>query len=232
MEQKEFIEGNNYQNKNKNKVIPIILIIGILIGAIFIFIGIVKYKEVNLKYTEEYKKELRIKLEKAKEPILQKQEEQKEVIINYKKILEDRIKPVEEQINTLKQVPFKGYNVEYYERNKKIRDLESTISEDKKNIEIIDKALNENFNHCVYEEVKTSDYTIKYCEVVTELVAKNNEINNIHYKYSEYNKQFQIKRYISFYILGLLSIAISISLSSIIYLLRKRQEILSRNMAQ
>lgn len=222
MEQKEVIE-NNYNNKDK-KIISIILIIGIFLGGILIFVGVIQHKKVNLHYTNEYIQQEKERLDGEKKSIVERLDEQEETILSWKKSFEDKIKPFEEEIAELKKVPFNGYNVEYYERNKRIRELENTISIEKLSINAIEKAVSDKFNHCVYEEMQANSYTMKYCEIKMELVAKENEINTVEYKYSDYNKQIDVKKYTSLYILGGLSIIISISIASLVYLLSKKKK--------
>lgn len=220
MEQKEVIENNN----SNKKIISIILIIGILIGSILIFVGVIQHKKVNLHYTSEYIKQEKERLEEEKKSIIKRLDDQKETILTWKKDFEDKIKPYEEEIAELKKAPFNGYNVEYYERNKRIRELENTISIEKLSINAIEKAVNDKFNHCVYEELQSNSYTMKYCDIKMELVAKDNEINTIEFKYSDYNKQVDVKKYTSLYILGGLSIIISVSIASLVYLLSKKKK--------
>ena len=89
MKKKEYLSEKEYQ-KNKKKIIIIsivILIIGIALGGSIIGMGVVKQNKINNTYSSDNKKELTDELAKEKEKLT----------IN-RKLLEDQIKPVEEQI--------------------------------------------------------------------------------------------------------------------------------------
>ena len=58
-------------------------------------------------------------------------EEEKQKLIANKETLEEKIKPVEDEIESLERTTFNGFDAAYYERQDKIKDLEKSIKEDK-----------------------------------------------------------------------------------------------------
>ena len=206
--EKKFLNEENYQKtKKKIKVIAaIILIVGILIGGSLIATGLMKQSKVNSQYSEE-----------SKTNISQQLEIEKQNIIKAKTELEGKIKPVEDQIKTLKREPFTGFNDEYYARQDKIEELEKSITNDKSSITIIDDALDESFNHCKFNEAKNNVYTSKYCSLKLQL----DDISN------DFNKSFDSHGSIPFYMFGAFVIIASGMISLFVYIFAKRREILA-----
>ena len=208
MENKKYLNEENYQKtKKKIKVIAvIILVIGIIIGGSLIATGLMKQSKVNSQYSEE-----------SKTNISQQLEIEKQNIIKAKTELEGKIKPVEDQIKTLKREPFTGFNDEYYARQDKIEELEKSITNDKSSITIIDDALDESFNHCKFNEAKNNVYTSKYCSLKLQL----DDISN------DFNKSFDSHGSIPFYMFGAFVIIASGMISLFVYIFAKRREILA-----
>jgi len=157
---KEFLTEENYEKgKRKIKAIAlIVLVVGLLIGGSLIVTGLIKQGEVDLQYSEDNKNNISQQLETEKQNLISKKAE-----------LEAKIEPVETQIKKLEREPFTGFDDAYYERKDKIEELEKSIATDKNSINVIDKALDESFAWCKFDEAKNNTYTSKYCSLKLQL---------------------------------------------------------------
>ena len=147
---------------------------------------------------------------------VEKLKEEKQKLIANKETLEEKIKPVEDEIESLERTTFNGFDAAYYERQDKIKDLEKSIKEDKEAIEAIDKALSSTFSSC---ELLISDntYTENYCSIKKQL----DDIND------EFNKKQASFSCIPFYMFGGFIIVASCMIAGSIYTFAKRREILA-----
>ncbi len=94
MENKEYLSEERYQ-KNKKRIVVgaiIVLIIGLLLGGSLIAIGLSKQNRVNSNYSEANKESLSNKLEIEKQNLISNKEK-----------LEEKIKPVEDEIKSLER---------------------------------------------------------------------------------------------------------------------------------
>ena len=153
----EYLTEESYQ-KSKSKlkvVIFIIILVGILIGGGLIYLGIYRMNpnRINTLTTEL--------------------ETEKQNIVDLKKTLTEKNKPVTDEIKKLEREPFKGFTTEYYERQDKIAELKDSIKTDTKTLEDIDHVLEYGctFNH------NTS--LNKYCNVYNDLEKANNKFYSI-----------------------------------------------------
>ena len=156
MENKKYLTEENYEKgKKKIKTIAlVILIVGLLIGGSLIITGLMKQGKINSQYSEDNKTTISQQLETEKQNLIDKKIE-----------LEEKIEPVETQIKKLERESFTGFDDAYYERKDKIEELEKSIATDKNSISVIDKALDESFTWCQFDETKNNTYTSKYCSL-------------------------------------------------------------------
>lgn len=205
MEGKKFLTEENYERgKKKIKSIAlVILVVGFFIGGSLIVTGIIKQSKVNTKYSEE-----------SKATISQQLEIEKQNLISKKTELEAKIEPVETQIKKLERESFTGFNDAYYEREDQIEELEKSIDADKNSISVIDNALDESFNYCMFDEAKNNTYTSKYCSLKLQLG-----------NFTDFNKEFDSADSAPFYMFGTFIIIASCMVSGAIYLFSKRREI-------
>ncbi|MGN1378960.1 MAG: hypothetical protein ACI4XR_00970 [Bacilli bacterium] len=227
MEKKEILTEENYlKGKKKIKSISlIILVIGLLLGGSLIITGIVKQNAVNEKYSEKSKAKELQQLENEKQQLSNQVEEEKQNLIKSKEDLEAKIKPIEDEIKSLDRVTFTGFDDAYYAREDKIEELKESIADDKKSIDVIENALDESFDHCAFDSAKNNNYTASYCLLKNELKAKNNEINLLDSKYSDFNRKHEAGKHDYLYIVGVFIIIASVMISSSIYMMTKRREI-------
>jgi len=207
MGNKKYLTEENYEKgKKKLKTVAlIILILGIIIGGILIATGFVKQGKVNSNYSEENKATITAQLETEKQNLLQKKND-----------LETKIKPVEDQIKKLQREPFTGFNDAYYERQDKIEELQESIATDTSAINVINNALDENFGHCKFDNVKNNTYTSKYCSLKLQLED-----------FTDFNKDFDSFGSIPFFMFGGIIILVSCMIAGIIYMITKRREIIA-----
>ncbi|MBE6138225.1 MAG: hypothetical protein E7173_00585 [Firmicutes bacterium] len=229
MNKKEFLTEENYEKSKKkiSKMALIILIIGILLGGSLIVAGLVKRSQTNNKYSEESKNAKIEQLTAQKEQISDEVDSEKQNLITAKTTLENKIKPVEDQIKKLEREPFTGFNDAYYEREDKIDALEESIKADKKNIGVIDDALDESFNHCNFYEAKNNVYTSKYCSLKKQLEQKTSEIYNVENDFSDFKKEFESHDAVPFFMFGTFIIIASGMIAFAIFMFTKRREMLA-----
>ena len=229
MDKKEYLTEENYEKgKRKIKSIAlIILIVGLLIGGSLITVGLVKRNEVNSQYSEESKAKREEQLESEKQKLVGELDTEKQNLITSKTTLENKIKPVEDQIKSLDRHPFTGFDDAYYARKDKIEELKKNIEPDKKSINVIDKALDESFEHCVFQEAKNNSYTSKYCSLKNQISEKTAEIESLDREFSDFNKDSDSFDSIPFFIFGVFVIIASAMISFGIFMISKRREILA-----
>ena len=227
MENNEFLNEENYQ-RGKKKIIAlalIVLIVGLIIGCSLIGIGISKKSKVDSNYSDSNKLKMQEKLEKEGNKISQDIEVEKQNLISLKSELEAKIKPVKDEIKSLERESFTGFNEAYYAREDKIEELEKSIKEDEKSINIIDDALDESFNHCAFDNAKNNKYTSKYCSLKNNLKENKEKLENLDDEYSNFNKDFDSFDSIPFYMFGAFVIIASVLVAFSIYFFAKRREI-------
>lgn len=229
MDKKEYLTEENYEKgKRKIKRIAlIILIVGLLIGGSLITVGLVKRNEVNSQYSEESKANKKEHLESEKQKLVNELDTEKQNLITSKTTLENKIKPVEDEIKSLERQPFTGFNDAYYAREDKKEELEKSIESDKKSISVIDDALDESFEHCSFYEAKNNTYTSKYCSIKNQITKKSAEIESLDREFSDFNKDFDSFDSIPFFIFGVFIIIASTMISFGIFMISKRREILA-----
>ena len=207
MESKKYLTEENYERgKKKIKIIAlVILVVGFFIGGSLIATGLMKQGKVNSQYSEE-----------SKETISQQLETEKQNLVSKKAELKLKIEPVETQIKQLEREPFKGFDSAYYERQDKIEELEESIATDKNLISVIDKALDESFAWCQFDETKNNTYTSKYCSLKLQLADFN-----------DFNKEFDSFDSIPFYMFGAFVIIATCMISGSVFMFTKRREIIA-----
>ena len=228
-EKKEYLTEENYEKgKKKIKTIAlVILIVGVLIGGSLIVTGLVKQGNTNSQYSEESKANKAEQLEAEKQKLTEELDTEKQNLITSKTALEDKIKPVEDEIKKLEREPFTGFNDAYYAREDRIEELEKSIERDKKSINVIDDALDESFDHCSFSEAKNNTYTSKYCSLKNQVTKKNAEIAGLDLEFSDFNKDFNSFGSIPFYMFGGIIIIGSCMISLSIFMIAKRREIIA-----
>jgi len=229
MNKKEYLNEENYE-KSKKKITTIaiiVLVVGILIGGSLIATGLIKQGKINSQYSEESKLAKAEELEREKQKITEELESEKQNLTSAKANLQDKIKPIEDQIKKLEREPFTGFNDAYYAREDKIDELEESIKPDKKTIGVIDDALDESFDHCGFYEAKNNEYTSKYCSLKTQLSVKKSEISNLDNEFSDFQKNFDSHDNIPFYMFGAFIIIASSMFSFSIFMFAKRRELIA-----
>lgn len=224
---KEFLTEENYQKgKKKLKTIAlVILIVGILIGGSLITIGLIKQSKINSQYSEESKAIKLEQLETEKQKLAEELETEKQNLIASKTTLENKIKPVEDQIKSLEREPFRGFDDAYYARQDKIQELEESIDAEQKSINTIDDALDDSFDHCSFYDAKNNTYTSKYCSLKNQISKKKIEIAALDSEFSDFKKDFDSYDSVPFYMFGAFVIIATCMISGSIYLITKRREI-------
>lgn len=210
MENKKYLTEENYERgKKKIKTIAlVILVVGILIGGCLIATGLMKQGKVNSKYSEE-----------SKETISQQLETEKQSLVSKKAELEAKIEPVETQVKKLEReqtnvFKYGGFSDRYYEIEDEIEELEKSITTDKNSISVIDKALDESFAHCKFDEAKNNTYTSKYCSLKLQLDDL-----------TDFNKEIDSFGSIPLYVIGGFIIIVTCMIAGSIYMFSKRREI-------
>lgn len=201
-----YLTEDKYQ-KNKRKVVLgsiIVLIIGIVLGGGLIAIGISKQLKVNSKYSETNKKSVSKKLDVEKQNLISSKEK-----------LEEKIKPVKDEIKSLEREKFTGFDANYYARQDKIEELEKSISLDDDSLTAIEEVLSDNRSSSC--EFNSNSYTEKYCSLKKQLDNLNNEFDRKSDSYST----------IPFYMFGGFIIIASCMIAGSIYAFAKRREILA-----
>ena len=136
--------------------------------------------------------------------------EEEAKLVEIKEDLKDKIAPVQAEITKLERVPFDGFNDEYYAREDRIAELKKSISEDNDTILLIEEALNDNFEYCAFDKYQKNEYTSEYCK----------------YDYVE------VTRYMVFFIPGIMILFITLSFSSMLFMVLKRREIMAYGMQE
>lgn len=205
MKGNKYLNEENYQKTKKKMMIVslIILIIGLLIGGSLIFTGLKKQNIVNSNYSEKTKANLDEKLVAEKGNL-----------VNSKNELENKIKPVQDEIKSLERAKFEGFDDAYYARQDKIEELNKSIATDKNSIKVIDEVLDESFDYCNFDEAQNNSYTSKYCSLKNQLNDKN-----------DFNKNFDSFNNIIFYMFGGFIIIASVMIAGFIFMFSKRREI-------
>ena len=206
-EKKEFLNEERYQQTKKklSRIILTIFVIGVLIGVSLIAVGLIKKGEINSKFSDANKAKVQEQLSQEKTKLEEKKNElenskttsleiEKTNLIQSKSELEEKIKPVEDEIKSLERVKFTGFDDDYYAREDKIKELKKSIEQDKKTISIIEDALDENFDHCSFDEEKNNSYTSKYCSIKNNKTDELSSISVINkaldssFNYCQYNE--------------------------------------------
>lgn len=189
MEKKEYLNEEEYQ-KTKNKISVIgkivtttLWLIAITLIGIGIF-NVIKYNNKEVLKEEETK-------------LVKKQEE-----------LENKIKPIEDEIKKLERVEYNGRNEEYYARVDKIEELKESLEDEYKQIYIIESVLEDGSSRCNFEDYRENELTSKYCDY--------KEIRDI--------------RYIPFFIGGFFTLFVAGMASLMFVMITKRREIMSYQM--
>ena len=205
MKDDEILKEEQYQ-KTKKKIARfalIILIIGWSLGGFLIYTGLSKKGEIDKKYSSESQSKLQKKLD-----------EEKEILSTKKTELEEKIKPVEDEIKKLERVAFSGFNDEYYARKDKIEELKKSISSDQKVIEYISQIQENSSSACLFD-AKENDVTKKYCSLKEEY----KEISD------DFGKSFDSQNYIPFFMIGGFVMISSAMMAFAVYSSSKTREI-------
>lgn len=157
-------EGRYKKTKKKLSFIALFIsILGLSVGGFLIYKGITRCSKSKV------------------DEVIVKLEEEKNNVISFKKSIEEKIKPITNEIKELERKPFNGYNKEYYERIDRIDELKNSIVEDNKIIELLNDVLNEDVNNCDLEETKINTYTSKYCSLKNEFYDISDPGNSFEY---------------------------------------------------
>lgn len=226
---KEFLTEENYQKGKKKltKIALIILVVGILIGGSLIVTGLIKQSRINSQYSEENKTSKLEQLESEKQKLTEELEIEKQNLITNKTTLENKIKPVEDEIKSLEREPFRGFDDAYYARQDKIEELEESIEIDKNSINVIEDALDESFDHCSFYEAKNNSYTSNYCSLKNQISKKKMEIASVDSQFSDFKKDFDSYDSVPFYMFGAFVIIATCMIAGSIYMVTKRREIMA-----
>ena len=231
---KEFLTEENYERgKKKIKTIAlVILIVGVLIGGSLIVTGLVKQGQTNSEYSEESKNNKKEQLEKEKQKLTQELDAEKLSLLTSKTTLENKIKPVEDEIKKLEREKTDvfmngGFSDRYYEIEDKIEDLKESTKSDENSLGVIEDALDESFDHCSFPEAKNNTYTSKYCSLKNQVANKDAEIADLDLEFSDFNKEFNSFDSIPFYMIGGFIIVASGMISFAIFMFAKRREIMA-----
>ncbi len=227
MEKKEFLNEEKYQ-KTKGKitfVAFIILIIGLAVGISLIMFGINKSKKIDEKYAKYDKTAELTSLTNQKSAIETEIENEKKALSDKKIELQDKIKPVENEIKKIDRAEFNGFDDDYYERQDKKEELENSIKDDKEGIEIIERVL----NNSAWASSSESVYIQTYATLLEQKEKIEKEIRELDYKYSKYDSEKKSEKFgiTSFYMFGGFAILSSLMFSLMIFLSTKRREIMA-----
>lgn len=191
MSEKQYLTEENYE-KGKKKVKKIaltILLVGFLIGGGLIALGLSRSSSTKI---EKLTKELN-------------QEKQK--LIETKIKIEEKIKPIQTEITSLKRVEFTGFDDAYYARVDRITELAKSIEVDEKAIRTIEDVTEDGFDTCnTFEE--SYSYTTNYCSIAGNLYSAKDGSSNI-----------------PFYMFGVFAIIASCMFALPIYMTSKGREI-------
>lgn len=216
---KEYLTEENYESgKKKIKIIALVtLVIGILIGGSIIGIGLIKQKQVNFQYSEENKNNIKEQLELEMQQLTQELDAEKQNLLTSKSTLENKIKPIKEEIKKLereKSDAFRsnGYNWDkYYEIEDKIEELNESIKNDENSLSIIEDALDD---RCSLSKIQDNTYTSKYCSLKDQVTKKDDEIEGLDREFTDFNKEFDSFDSIFFYMIGGFIILVSVVIAS------------------
>ena len=241
MDNKKYLTEENYEKGKKKikNIALIILIVGILFGGSLIVTGLVKQEKNNSQYLEENKnnKQEQLEKEKQKQQLKQEYDVEKQNLLTSKANLENKIKPVEDEIKKLKREKKDvfmngGYNDKYYEIEDKIEELNKSIENDKNSLVVIEDVLDESFEDCDFPKAKNNNYTSKYCSLKNQISKKSTEISILEREYSDFNKKIDSFDSIPFYMFGGFIILASCIISLSVYMISKRREIAAFSVQQ
>lgn len=249
-EKNEFLNEERYQ-KNKKKISRIaliFLIVGLLIGLSLITTGLIKQNKINSSYSFKSKENLQKKLTTEKANLETKKAELEtkrfEALTTEKQRLESKKAELISQgvkynsfakydegesydlkiITKVLDLSFDNCAFDEYKNNTLTKTyclLSNYKDEDSKNLNIITEVLDTSFNQCAFQQAKNNPYTSKYCLLKKQLDDK-----------SDFNKNFDSFNSIPFYIVGAFIIIVSCIISSLIYMVSKRREILAFQVQQ
>lgn len=165
MNKNVYLNEEKYKKtKNRLSIIALlVLILGLSTGGFLIYKGLTRGSANKIE-------ELKIKLA-----------EEKDNLIKSKDSIEEKIKPINDEIKKLERVPFKGFDQAYYDRKDRISELNKSIAEDNTLLVVINSVLNENSNDCGFEETNINTYTSKYCSLKNELYDISDPENSFTY---------------------------------------------------
>lgn len=229
MQKKEFLNEEKYKQSEAKikKTALMILIGGISLGVLLISIGLIKQIKINNQFSDKNKATAVEKLEKEKQSLEEKLAKEEQQVITYQEELENKIKPVEDEIKKLKRTAFTGFDDAYYARQDRIEELEESIEKDKKSLGVIEDVLDDGFNDCSFSTAKNNQYTSNYCQIKNDLSSKIYEIDNIDNEFSDFDKSRASHGNVPFYMIGAFLIITSLMISGSVYMIAKRRDILA-----
>lgn len=242
----EILSEERYQKTKKKiaRISAIILIVGILLGASLITIGIIKQGKVASEYSKESLASLQNKLDSEKENLESKKAELEEKAANALNAEKQKLENKKQELISkgIKYDAFAKYDDgESYDLKIVTKALDPSFNncafdeyknnsltseycliynkndEDSKNLNVIIEVLESNFNHCLFDEYKNNTYTVTYCLLKTEIEDKSNSSSRI----------FKSHDSLPFYMFGAFSIIASCMMSGSIYMISKRREIMA-----
>lgn len=229
MNKPDYLSEERYQ-KSKKKIINasiIILVIGVLIGGSLITTGLIKQSKINDKYSESSKMSRIESINSDIKAINEQLETERLNLIDVKTQLENKIKPINDQIKSLERVKFTGLDDDYYARKDKIEELKKSISSDEASIASINKVIENGYSYCPSDYVTNKKYTyvFDYCSLASQISSKQSQLQSVDREFSDSKKEFDSARNVPFYMIGAFVIITSGMFAGIIYATAKRREI-------
>ena len=242
----EILSEERYQKTKKKiaRISAVILIVGLLLGAFLITIGIIKQGKVAAEYSNESLASLQDKLDSEKEALESKETELEEKVANALNAEKQKLENKKQELISkgIKYDTFAKYDdgesydlkivtkaldpsfnncaFDEYKNNSLTSDyclIYNKKDEDSKNLNVIVGVLESNFDHCLFDEYKNNAYTAKYCSLKDEINDKSNSSSRI----------FNSHDSLPFYMFGAFVIIASCMISGSIYMISKRREIMA-----
>lgn len=244
MNKRGHLDEATYQKNVKiiKRLSFIILLIGILIGGSIILLGITKQRSVKIEYSEENKEMIRQKIETEKKTLeakkIELEKQRNNALATEKKNLESHKAKLEDKgikhkilakysdgevydlyiVTNALDPSFNYCAFEEYKKHNltsKYCTLSNSTDDDSKTLAVINKVLESSTTHCLFDEYRNNPVTRDFCSLNQELDDMNNE----------FNKEFDSKKSVPFYMFGSFIIIATCMISGFVYIISKRREI-------